>query len=395
MIPAILNEATKAFIREHLNDDTNKLLLRKNIPSDVDVKFAVQQIEGRQKAKEKLPALANCPDFIFPSTLSMEQCSSEFTAQYKSQLFEDKIVIDVTGGLGVDSYYISQRAANVIYVEKNAALCDVAQHNFTSLGAKNITTHCDDGIKFLHNTSHYFDAIYLDPARRDGNKNRVVRLADCEPNVLEYLDFLFEKTNCVVLKASPMLDITQSLRELKYVREVHVVAVKNECKELLFICKKDEPQPLVKCVNIQQNDEVQVLSYTMEEEGSAVVQYAHQPLRYLYEPNVAVLKAGAFKLLCARFGVEKLHPDTHLYTSENLIHDFPGRAFEVQQVFALSEADLKNSLPEMQANIAVRNFPMSVADMRKKYKIKDGGNVYLFAATLYNGNRRLIKTVKM
>ncbi len=387
-----LNDTTKDFIRDHLNDDTKQLLLRK-APQGVDIKFAVRQIEGWQKAQGKLPTLAACPDFIFPSQLSMEQCSSESTAAYKSLLFNSKSVVDITGGLGIDAYYISQHATSVDYVERGEELSNIAQHNFAALSAYNVATRCGDGVQFLQNTSQHFDAIYLDPARRDSNKNKVVRLADCEPNVLEYLDFFFSKADEVVLKASPMLDIVQALRELKLVTEVHVVAVKNECKELLFVCKKEESRPLIRCVNIRV-DEMQQFDFTLEEENSATSQYAEQPKRYLYEPNVSLLKAGAFKLPCIRFALQKLHPDTHLYTSDTLISDFPGRIFEVQQTFALNDAELKFYLPDMMANIAVRNFPVSVADIRKKYKIKDGGNVYLFAATFYNGERRVVKTLK-
>jgi 16S rRNA G966 N2-methylase RsmD len=387
-----MNPATQHFILAHANDDPVELLLRKNIPPEVDIKFAAQQVEGRQRAREKLPTLALHNDFIFPQKLSLEQSSSEFTAKYKSQLFYNQNVIDVTGGLGVDAFYIAQCAKSVAYVEKNTELCKVAQHNFSALGAKNITVHCGDGIQLLKEGTQHFDAIYLDPARRDSNQNRVVSLADCEPNVPEHLDFFLSKADTLVLKASPMLDITQAVRELQCVCEVHVVAVKNECKELLFVCRKGIAQPCIRCVDVLS---AQSFEYTQGEENQAVAQYADSPKRYLYEPNVALLKAGAFKLPCSRFGVEKLHPDTHLYTSDILAPDFFGRIFEVQQTFSLSGAELKKYLPEMQANLAVRNFPHTVADIRKKYKIKDGGNSYLFAATLYGGERRLIKTVKV
>ncbi|MDR0712488.1 MAG: class I SAM-dependent methyltransferase [Prevotellaceae bacterium] len=392
------NPATRSFIRDHAGDDVLALLLCKNIPPEVDVHFAMQQIEGRQKARAKLPALAANPDFIFPAKLAMEQCSSECTARYKAQLFTGKAIADITGGLGVDALYAAECAKSVIYVEKNEALCALARHNFLALGVKNVEVSCGDGIKFLQRTPQQLDAIYLDPSRRDSGGNSQMLLADCSPNVLPHQDFLLSKAATVMLKASPMLDITQALRELRHVRELHVVAVKNDCKELLFVCREEEREgkaaPLIRCVNIH-TDGVQRFNFSLPEERSATAIYAENLKRYLYEPNVTLLKAGALKLPCRRFGVEKLHPDTHLYTSNSLLTEFPGRAFEVQHVFTPRERSFKSQMAGSKANITVRNFPLTVAEIRKKYGIKEGGSTYLFAATLCNGERRIIKAEKV
>ncbi|MDR3187911.1 MAG: class I SAM-dependent methyltransferase, partial [Prevotellaceae bacterium] len=323
------NPATQSFIREHAGDDVHALLLRKNVPPEVDLHFAAQQIEGRQKARAKLPAIAANPRFVFPAKLAMEQCSSEATARYKARLFAGKAIADVTGGLGVDALYAAERAKSVTYVEQSEALCALAQHNFAALGAANVEVRCGNGIQFLQRAPQRFDAIYLDPSRRDSHQNSQTLLADCEPNVLPLQDFLLSKAETVVLKASPMLDVAQALRELRRVSEVHVVAVKNDCKELLFVCGQEATEPLICCANLHP-EHPQLLSFTLPEERAAAALYAAQPKRYLYEPNVTLLKAGAFKLPCQRFGVEKLHPDTHLYTSDSLLPEFPGRAFEVQ-----------------------------------------------------------------
>jgi 16S rRNA G966 N2-methylase RsmD len=385
--------ATQSFIREHANDDVHALLLRKNTPPEVDLHFAVQQIEGRQKARAKLPALAANPRFIFPARLAVEQCSSESTARYKAQLFCGKAVADVTGGLGVDALYAAECAAHVSYVERSEALCELAQRNFAALGVANISVRCDDGLRFLRRTPQRFDAIYLDPSRRDSHGNSLTLLADCEPNVPPHVDFLLSRAGLVALKASPMLDIAQTLRALRCVDEVHVVAVKNDCKELLFVCRQAAADPSIRCVNIAP-ERAPAFHFTLHEERTAAARYAAKPKRYLYEPNVALLKAGAFKLPCQRFGVEKLHPDTHLYTSDELIPEFPGRAFEVQRVFAPGERTFKSQMAGSKANVAVRNFPLTVAEIRKAYRVKEGGSAYLFAATLYGGERRIIKAAK-
>ncbi|MDR3366424.1 MAG: class I SAM-dependent methyltransferase [Prevotellaceae bacterium] len=390
------NPATQSFIREHASDDVHALLLRKNIPPGVDLRFAAQQIEGRQRARAKLPTLAANPRFLFPAKLAMEQCSSESTARYKSPLFAGKAVADVTGGLGVDALYAAGCAKSVCYVEESEALCELARHNFSALGVANVEVRCGDGIQFLQRTPQRFDAIYLDPSRRDGNSHSHALFADCKPDVLPLQDFLLSKAELIVLKASPMLDVAQALRELRGVCEAHVVAVKNDCKELLFVCRQAQAQeePLIRCVNIHP-DHTRTFDFTLPEERSAAAPYAEKPKRYLYEPNVALLKAGALKLPCRRFGVEKLHPDTHLYTSDELLPEFPGRAFEVENVFAPSERLLKSQLPGSKANVAVRNFPLTVAEIRRRYRVKEGGSAYLFAATLLNGERRIIKAAKV
>ncbi|MDR1341810.1 MAG: class I SAM-dependent methyltransferase [Prevotellaceae bacterium] len=389
-----LSVSFRSFVRAHADDDVHALLLHKSVPPGVDVRFAAQQIEGRQKAREKLPALAANPDFIFPAKLAMEQCSSESTARYKARLLAGRAVADVTGGLGVDALYAAGCAASVCYVEKSEALCALARHNFSALGVKNVEVHCGDGIRFLQDSLRHFDAVCVDPSRRSADRSRQTLLANCEPDVLLHQDFLLSRADMLLLKASPMLDVAQALRELHGVCEVHVVAVKNDCKELLLVCRREaSAEPLIRCANILPGH-VQQLDFRLSEERAAAARYADKLRRYLYEPNVTLLKAGAFKLPCARLGVEKLHPDTHLYTSDSLLPDFPGRAFEVEHVFSLGEQAFKLQVAGSSANVAVRNFPLTVAEIRRKYKIGEGGSAYLFAATLRNGERRIIKAAK-
>jgi predicted O-methyltransferase YrrM len=388
------NPATRSFIRAHADDDVHALLLRKSVPPDVDVRFAVQQIEGRQKAYEKLPALAANPDFIFPAKLAMEQCSSESAARYKARLFAGRVVADVTGGLGVDALYAAGCAASVCYVERSEALCALARHNFSALGVKNVEVHCGDGIGFLQGDLRRFDAVYVDPSRRSSDQSRQTLLADCEPDALLHQDFLLSRAEMLALKASPMLDVAQALRELRGVCEVHVVAVRNDCKELLLVCRREAAsEPLIRCANIL-HGHVQQLDFRLSEERAAVARYAEKLRRYLYEPNVTLLKAGTFKLPCARLGVEKLHPDTHLYTSDSLLPEFPGRTFEVERIFSPNEPSFKLQVVGSSANVAVRNFPLTVAEIRQKYRIREGGSAYLFAATLRGGERRIIKAKK-
>ncbi|MGL4956832.1 MAG: class I SAM-dependent methyltransferase [Bacteroidales bacterium] len=390
----ILNEATVDFVLDNVNVDVNQLLLRKNIPAQVDLKMAAQQIEARQKYKKKLPSFCANPLYIFPPRLAMEQCSSEETACYKAQLLVDKSVVDLTGGLGIDSFYIAQTAKQVLHIEQDRDLQAITNANFISLGAKNITSIAQNSIDFLKKTTRKFDAIYIDPARRDAQRNKVIRLADCKPNVIEWQDLLFEKAQQVILKASPMLDIAQAIRELKYVSEVHIVAIKNECKELLFVCKKDAETPKIHCVELHANSQ-QNFTFDKHEEHIAENLIAKNVGAYIYEPHVSLLKAGAFKFPCHIFSVAQLHSDSHLYTSEHQQKQFFGKIFAVKAVFSLNEKNIKEYLPLRKANVVVRNFPISVEQIRRKYKIDDGGDIFLFATTLHNGERKIIQAQRI
>lgn len=382
------DEQLKSFIRQHADDDTHKLLLASSRYPGVDVEFAVRQIEGRRKAKEKFPSLVENEDFIYPVKLSMEQCSSELTAQYKASLVEGLSVVDLTGGLGIDAMFMSAQSAGYCYVERNAELEQIAAHNFSVCGAA-VESYCDDGIEFLMKANRRFDCIYIDPARRDGNKNKVIRLGDCEPDVPSALPVLWQYADKILVKASPMLDITQAVKELGCVSRVHVVAVKNECKELLFECRPGAKSYSINCVNLDA-ERHSSFSFTPEEESQSVVDFADALSAYLYEPNAAIMKAGAFRLTGKRFGLNKLHPDTHLYTSDVLLPDFPGRVFRIVAAGAMNKQTMRENLPDRKANIAVRNFPSKPEEIRKKFGLSDGGSVYLFAVTMFGGKKQAV-----
>jgi hypothetical protein len=273
-------------------------------------------------------------------------------------------------------------------VERNAELEQIAAHNFSVCRA-GVDSYCDDGIEFLTKSKRRFDCIYIDPARRDGNKNKVIRLGDCEPDVPSALPVLWQYADKILVKASPMLDITQAVKELGCVNRVHVVAVKNECKELLFECTKDATSYSITCANLDA-ERHSVFSFTPEEESQTVVAFADTLSAYLYEPNAAIMKAGAFRLTGKRFGLNKLHPDTHLYTSDMLVSDFPGRVFRIVSSGAMNKQTIRENLPEKKANIAVRNFPSKPEEIKKKFGLSDGGTVYLFAATMCGGRKQAI-----
>ena len=380
-----LTETLKAFIRTHAADDTHRLLLSAHRYPGIDVSFVVQQLEGRRKAAEKFPSLLANADFIYPVKLSMEQCSSEQTATYKASLIKGLSVVDITGGLGIDALFMSKTATSLCYVEQNVELHEIATHNFAACKAS-VESHSGDGIDFLRTSNRHFECIYLDPARRDRQSNKLVRLDACEPNVLEYKELIFEHADRFLLKASPMLDITQAVKELGCVSHVHVVAVRNECKELLFDCCKEPENLFITCVDIESDGENR-FTFSPVEEATAAVNYASTLTTNLYEPNVTLLKAGAFRLVAQRFNLQKLHPDTHLYTSTILCDDFPGRIFEIMEVFPLNKKELARALPSKKMNVSVRNFPMKPEEIQRKFRLTDGGDDYLFAVTVSGGDK--------
>lgn len=381
------NEETKKFIAEHAADDMAQLLLQRHRYPGVDVAFAVQQIEGRRKAVHKLPTLAANTDFVFPPKLNLEQASSELTADYKARRFaERKTVIDITGGLGIDSLYFARYAKKVVYIEQNHELFEIAKHNFKALGLNNIECVCGNSEEVLPNLSATADLIYADPARRDEHNRKMVSLADCTPDIVSLLPKLFQTAPQVLIKASPMLDITQAHRELGQVAETTVLAVKNECRELLFLCQKSaEPGPTT-CVNIVGTEKAETFVPT-DIELSSKPALAPQALHYIYDPNVAIAKAGYAKAVFVRFGLAQLHPNTHLGTGDELFSDFPGRIFEVVGATGLSAKAVRQAIPEGSANVICRNFPQSADELRKKLKLSDGGDVYLIATTLAKGEK--------
>ncbi len=386
-----LNETTKQFIRENLNADVPTLALKK-APVGTDVSLALRQIEARQLLRKKVPSWSENEDLLFPAHLSIEQCSSEASAQYKAKLLQGHSFADLTGGLGIDTYYISQHFQQTDYVEQQAELCDLARHNFGVLQA-DIKVWNETAEDYLNHCAPK-DCIFIDPARRDTYGRKTVSISDCTPDVAVLQELLLQKAERVMVKLSPMLDISKALEELHHVKQVHVVAVANECKELDFIMERDyQGEVQFVCVNLL-TDQPE-LRFTLEEERNCQSHLAEDVLNYLYEPNPAVMKAGCFKLLTERFDVFKLHKNSNLYTSEQLISSFPGRIFEVESWAAYNKKLKQTLLPDVeQASIAVRNFPLSVAELRKTLKIGDGDAIYLFATTLKGEKKILIRTKK-
>jgi hypothetical protein len=381
---------TKQFIAEHLNDDVRELALKYS-NAKVDMALALRQIEARQILRKKVPLWSENEDLLFSAHLSIEQCSSEDTAKYKASLLHGQTFVDLTGGLGVDCFFISQNFEHADYVELNPELCELAEHNYSVL-AGGITVNNESAGSYLDHCDPV-DCIFLDPARRDTYGRKTVSIADCTPNVIELQKLLLSKAKKVMVKLSPMLDISLALKELHHVKEVRIVAVANECKELLFVMEPDfDDEPTFTCVNLL-SDQPSV-SFTLKEERVATLQLAKEVGRYLYEPNAALMKGGCYKLLTQRFGVEKLHRNSHLYTSEELINSFPGRIFEVND-WAVYGKKAKLMLDSVEkASIATRNFPLSVAELRRTLKIADGDELFLFATTLTGEQKVIISARK-
>ena len=390
----MIDEQTLAFIREHAGDDVRHLALQASRYPQVDMRMAATQIEGRRLASTKLPTWAATDGVIYPIRLSMEQCSSETTARYKASLMQGHRLTDLTGGFGIDCSYMSEHFEEVTYIERNEELCQIARHNFALLGLP-IKVVNANSTEMLHSLPQQ-DWIFLDPARRDGAGNKVVALSDCEPDVCQLETALLQRATKVMVKCSPMLDISQAISQLTSVNEVHVVSVNNECKELLFILGDKKSRSInIHTVNFH-GESAQAFDYTLEEEQDAHCSYTSTIGRFLYEPNSSMMKAGCFRLPAIRFGLKKLHRNTHLYTSDILVPNFPGRVFEVKNIDGFGKNELKRLSSELKkANISVRNFPERPEALRKRLKMSDGGDAYLFATTLADEKKVIIHGEKV
>lgn len=386
----------------HRQDNVAALSLKLAGRTDVDVPFVLNQIQGYQRMRLKVPRWARTEGILYPRHLSVEQCSSQATALYKQQLVSTLLpdpamrqsMADLTGGLGVDFSFMAPLFAESYYVERQEELCRLAAHNFPLLGLEGSHIRVGDGLSFLTGEARGqqpFSLLFADPARRSATGRKVVALADCEPDLTRCLPLLLERTACLLLKLSPMLDISQAATQLPGTQQVHILSVDGECKELLLVVGREPAADLQYTCHGSRFH----FSFSASEEQQAALQLADAPGAYLYEPDAAVMKSGAFKTLCSRFGVRALHPNSHLYTSEVWRPDFPGRGFAVEEVCGFSKHDLRRmrSLTD-RANLAVRNFPMRVPDLRKKLGLREGGDYYLFATTLRRGEKALIVTRK-
>jgi hypothetical protein len=386
------------FIKEHADDDLAQLLLSANRYPEIDVPFAVEQIRARRSIREKLPSWYANPTLLFPSKMAVEQCSSEQTAHYKQRLLHDeKSLCDLTGGLGVDTYFFARSVEQVTYIERSKACFDIAMYNFSQMQQHNIEGYNDDAENILKKMPPV-DIIYIDPARRDNTNHRFFALSDCEPDLLKIMPLLLAKTPKVIAKLSPMLDIQHTINLLPMTREIHVVSVKNECKELLFICQRDleNREPEIHCINLTVENAEQSFCFTLSSEHADTCSISNSVQSYLYEPNASILKAGGYKQIAIQTGVEKLHKNSHLYTSDKPFPSFPGRIFQVQEVYPFS-GKLCKQIHKMipQANIATRNFPLQANELRQRTRIADGGDCYLFATTLANDKKVIIQCKKV
>ena len=379
-----VNQSTLDYIRQHADEDVRQLALRGHKCPDVDLQYALEQIAGRQKARTKLPSWAAIDGIVYPPHLSMEQCSSEVTARYKASIAgKGALFVDLTAGFGVDMAFISQGFQKAVHVEQQPQLCAISSENFRLLGLNHIEVVCGDGVAYLH-TMRHADLLFIDPARRDVHGGRTYDISDCTPNVLEILDEMLVKADRVMIKLSPMLDWRKAVADLGKVNEVHIISVDNECKELLLILSKTMKPLRVFCVN---NDEC----FEVVEGISSQPRPLPQDMRYLYEPNASVMKAGCFDLIEQRFGVVQLERNSHLFVSDKEISGFPGRQFLIEKRTSMNKRELKAALADVdQANITVRNFPMSVAELRKRLKLKEGGDVYIFATTISDEGHQLL-----
>lgn len=382
MNSSILDTDVQTFITNHLGSDTIRILLGKSPFKNVSTRELVAQIESKKRCEKKLSLWYCTPGIYYPPKISIEQASSQATAKYKAQLIKGEHVLDATGGFGVDSYYFSLHAQRVVHCEVNEALSTIVRHNAETLHAKHLFCHVGDGMTYIQNSNEQFDTIYIDPSRRL-NTHKVFKITDCEPDVKANLDLLTKKHARVIIKTSPLLDIKSGLADLKNVREIHVVSVKNDCKELLWIIDPNFKgnEPLIYCAAINDKENTNSYSFKLSEEKTAPTPTPSKPLNFIYEPDVSLLKAGCFKLITQRFDVFKLHQHTHLYTSETLNTNFIGRTFKLKTCW--DYRTFMNKKPVKQANIISRNFPLSAEELKKKHQLEDGGHSYLLFTTAY------------
>ncbi len=380
----ILNPEIQDFINDNIGATISKLALQKNPFPNIEWISILNQIEAKTKAKAKLPNWFATENIVYPSKISIEQTSSEKTASHKADIVSGESLIDLTGGFGIDDYYFAKRLKKVAHCEINAELSNIVKHNFKQLKVENITCYAGDSLATLTSLNSKWDWIYIDPSRRNDAKGKVFMLKDCLPNVPENLHLFFQYSDSILIKTAPLLDIAAGLSELKNVKVIHIVAVENEVKELLWEIHKGHTGKIkIKTVNIVK-EKMDVFEFVLEE-NTELPTYS-LPQNYLYEPNSAIMKSGGFDEVGTFYNLNKLHKHSHLYTNSTLI-PFPGRIFEIENSIPYHKNEVKNFLENKKANISTRNFPDSVENLRKKWKIKEGGNLYCFFTTDENDNK--------
>ncbi len=368
----ILNSDAQAYISEHFHADVHQIAMGKSPLANIEARELANQIAARQKSVKKLPTWHQKPGIYYPPVLSIEQTSSETTALYKSRLAAGKTLIDLTGGFGIDSYYFSLVIPAVTHCEINTDLSEIAAHNAQVLGRDNISFVAADGLEYLKDRAEKFDTVYIDPARRN-SQGKVFKLAECSPNVVAHLDLLLEKAERIIIKTAPLLDISAGLKELKNVAEVHIVSVRNECKELLWLINKTPPQE-IKIVAATLNENEKSFAYFWDETIENPALNNGSLKKYLYEPDVALLKSGAFNRIAIEYQLEKLDQNTQLYTSDLFNNNFPGRIFSILNT--ITPASLKKD-KDLKGNVVVRNYPDKAENLVRKYKIKPDNHKFL------------------
>lgn len=388
----LLNSDVQDFIANSLQANFPKIALMKNPFPEIKWNDILNQIASKNKAKEKLPSWFAHKYILYPSKISIEQTSSEKTAKYKASLIKGVTLIDLTGGFGVDDFYFAQKFNKVVHCEINEELSKIVRHNYQILEQRNIECYHGDSLEILKNLNQHWSWIYIDPSRRSDVKGKVFMLKDCLPNVPNLLETYFEYSDNILIKTAPILDITAGLTELTFVKNIHIIAVDNEVKELLWEIEKDYSGPItLNAVAItKETTEVFSVIYGDSDEKA---NYS-LPKKYLYEPNAAMMKTGAFEAIGLHYTIEKLHQHSHLYTSD-IETDFPGRKFEVKTILPFEKTEMKKHLEGKKMNITTRNFPISVEEIRKKWKIKDGGNEYCFFTTNLNNEKIVLLCEKI
>ncbi len=388
MIGWIQDADVQQFIVEHRSEDTYQLALKYAGKGKAFLDIALPQIRSWQKAKKKLPELSRIKDIVWPPPLSLEQSSSEKAAKFKASLLTGDICADLTGGSGVDTYYLSKRFQEVYYVDRDAGLCEIATHNFRILGANHIRVVNEDAASFIRSSERRFSAFYIDPDRRREGR-RTYKPEESSPDVIGLMPEILRHADEIMIKFSPWLDLQSVIKKIPELKNIYVVAVENECREMLCLVKMGGEELRVEAVNISDKGKMQPFRFDFEEEKETNSRYA-LPMKYIYEPHAAILKAGAFRLVGKRYGLYKLHLNTHIYTADRLIEEFPGRKFELLGQMPIKKDLVKQALPSGSANLAIRNLGTTVVQLRKKLQIRDGGKDYLFAVTLRNGKPALL-----
>jgi 16S rRNA G966 N2-methylase RsmD len=386
----LLSEEIQEFIQSNLEVNASELALKKNPFPLIDYPELINQIIAKKKAKDKLPTWFKTKTIIYPAKISIEQTSSEITAKYKASLINGEKLIDLTGGFGVDDYYFAKHFKQVFHCEMNEELSKVVLHNYTALNQHNITCIQDDSFEVLEQLNTTFDWIYIDPSRRSDIKGKVFLLNDCLPNVPELLENYFKYSNNILIKTAPILDITSGLNELEFVKKIHIIAIKNEIKELLWEIEKGYLNKIIiSSVNIE-NETINHFETIYREDYTVTYSL---PKKYLYEPNSSIMKSGNMNAISSFYKTDKLHQHSHLFTSDEIV-SFQGRSFQINQILPFQKEFMKQ-FQNQKMNCTTRNFPLSVDEIKKKYKIKDGGIIFAFFTTNLNNEKIVLICTKL